>query len=182
MSWFRSFSSPTGLRRLLSVDILMLMPSSFLRNIYISSVSYQEGNKLNILSFWMKSRVQPALQLKCLSISCLRSSSAWPSRSSGLCSRLSGCSRGSVLSRVQASNPDCREALWRTQQASRMDELLSGEYCRYPLVPSKHLNLVWMALKVLSTISCVSVCARLYRNSAGDSGQSTGVINHFLRG
>lgn len=49
-------------------------------------------------------------------------------------------------------------------------------------MPSKHLNLVWMALKVLSTISCVAVWARLYRSSAGDSGQSTGVINHFFSG
>lgn len=63
-------------------------------------------------------------------MSCLRRSSAWLSRSSGLWLRLFGCSRGSVLSRVQASNPDCKEALWRTQQASRMDELLSGEYCK----------------------------------------------------
>lgn len=59
------------------------------------------------------------------------------SRSSGLCLRLFGCSNGSVLSRVQASNPDCREALWRTQQASSIDELFSGEYWtwrRYPLI------------------------------------------------
>lgn len=73
--------------------------------------------------------VQFPNQPKSLWTSSARSSSAWRSRSSGCCRTLSGCSRGSVLSRVQASRPDCREALWRTQQASRMAELLSGEYC-----------------------------------------------------
>lgn len=54
--------------------------------------------------------------------------------------------------------------------------------CRYPLAPSKHLNLVWMALKVLSTISCVATWAMLYWSSAALRGSSTGVISHFLSG
>lgn len=62
---------------------------------------------------------------------CFRSSSASLSRSSSVCSGPLGCSSGSVLSRVQASRPECREALCRTQQARRMDELLSGEYCSW---------------------------------------------------
>lgn len=60
-------------------------------------------------------------------MSCFRSSSALQSDSFGLCSMLPSFLRGSI-SRVQASIPDCRETLWRTQQASRMAELLSGEY------------------------------------------------------
>lgn len=78
--------------------------------------------------FCLHHRVHP--QPKCFRMRFLRISSAWPSFSSVLCSKPSGCSTGAANSAAQASNPDCRKALWRTQQANRMAELLSGEYCR----------------------------------------------------